>query len=84
MCDIMDVTGDREGENGDKLTEELELWWRDPVECIRELIGNPAYKEHMAYAPERAYQDPNGNDDQQIWDEMWTGKWWHDVQVTAA
>jgi hypothetical protein len=24
---------------------------RDPVECIKDLISNPVFKEHMVYAP---------------------------------
>ncbi|KAI9569191.1 hypothetical protein HD554DRAFT_2204667 [Boletus coccyginus] len=34
-------------------TEELKLWMRDPVACIRELMGNLAFDGSMAYAPEK-------------------------------
>ncbi|KAI9457171.1 hypothetical protein HD554DRAFT_2207236 [Boletus coccyginus] len=33
--------------NGDTNTKELELWMRDPVTCIRELIGNPTFNKSM-------------------------------------
>jgi Plavaka transposase len=63
-------------------SEEMELWRRDPVECIRELIGNPTFKDLLAYAPEQAFQDEEGNI--RIFDEMWTGDWWWDLQVSIV
>ncbi|KAI0665542.1 hypothetical protein C8Q78DRAFT_1072936 [Trametes maxima] len=57
ICDIVDVVGDEINAKGEPLTEELELWRRDPVECIRELIGNPAFKDHMSYAPVKVTRD---------------------------
>lgn len=72
--------GDLMDANGKPLTERLELWYRDPVECVQELMGNPIFKNHLAYAPTRVYQDREGRV-RQI-DEMWTGNWWWDVQVS--
>ena len=40
--------------------EKLELWRRDPVECVKEVLGNPALKDHLKYAPERVYEDKEG------------------------
>lgn len=57
----------------------MEVWYRDPVECVRELLGNPVFANVLAYAPERVYQDNQG-DVRQI-DEMWTGDWWWETQV---
>jgi Plavaka transposase len=59
--------------------EKLELWRRDPVECVKELMGNPALKNYMKYAPERVYEDVEG--ETRIFDEMWTADWWWDTQV---
>jgi hypothetical protein len=80
-CELVTVTGNTCGENGEMMTEELELWFRDPVEIVRDLIGNPMFKEHMAYAPEKAYQDKG---DVRIFDEMWTGNWWWETQVKQS
>ncbi|KAG2117575.1 hypothetical protein DEU56DRAFT_712892, partial [Suillus clintonianus] len=77
-CDIVKVAGDLVDGDGEMLTTELELWRRDPVECVRELIGNPAFKEFMAYAPERAYEDTQGKS--RIYDDMWTCDWWWETQ----
>ena len=38
---MIDVEGDMEGEDGVLKQEMLELWQRDPVECMEELLGNP-------------------------------------------
>ena len=37
--------------------EELELWMWDPVACVQELIGNPAFCGSIAYTPEKVYTD---------------------------
>jgi Plavaka transposase len=71
--------GDKIDADGKFLEEELELWMRDPVDCIKDLIQNPAFENDMAYAPERVYRDKGGTN--QIVDEMWTASWWWDVQV---
>jgi hypothetical protein len=64
------------------MTERHELWRRDPVECIRELIGNPAFKDYISYIPDMVYLDAEGN--VRIYDEMWTGDWWWKIQVRSA
>lgn len=64
------------------MSEDLELWKRDPVDCIKELIGNPSFQNHVAYVPERAYTDKAGMN--RIYDEMWTGDWWWETQVSRA
>ncbi|KAG1734201.1 uncharacterized protein EDB91DRAFT_1250985 [Suillus paluster] len=58
--------------------EDVELWMRNPVECIKDLIGNPLFKDHMVYAPARAYTDPAGL--HRVVDDMWTADWWGDKQ----
>jgi hypothetical protein len=73
------VKGDLKGPDGKFLTEEVELWRRDPIECIEELIGNPAFREYIAYAPELVYADDQGKT--RIWDEMWNGDWWFKIQA---
>ncbi|KAI6037388.1 hypothetical protein BKA83DRAFT_4120872 [Pisolithus microcarpus] len=72
------VVGDAVAKDGSTRWEQLELWHRDPVECVMELIGNPAFRDTMAYVPERAYADSGGKN--HIYDEMWTADWWWDMQ----
>ncbi len=78
-CDIVTVTGDKIDSSGKHATEDLELWRRDPVECVKELMGNLAFRDLLAYAPEKAYTDESGQN--QVFDEMWTGEWWWETQV---
>jgi Plavaka transposase len=80
--DIITSEGDRRNENGELMPpEQLELWHRDPIECVRELMGNPMFKDKLKYAPEKAYIDPEGNGCR-IYDEMWSADWWWDTQVS--
>ncbi|KAF8233248.1 hypothetical protein L208DRAFT_1267596, partial [Tricholoma matsutake] len=39
ICDSVAVDGDCAGEDGKMMSEDLELWRCDPVECIQELLG---------------------------------------------
>ncbi|KAG1797668.1 hypothetical protein EV424DRAFT_1475057 [Suillus variegatus] len=59
------VEGNVVTNGGQHEKEELELWLRDPVDCIQELMGNPQFKNMVSYAPER----------------MWTGDWWWEMQA---
>lgn len=61
-------------------TETYELWLRDPVECVLELLGNPAFRDSMKYAPERHWKGGKHANNRQ-YNECWTGDWWWKVQV---
>ena len=79
-CDVVTSKGNQLNEDGEPMpAEKLELWRRNPVECVRELLRNPALKNYMKYAPERVYEDDEGNS--RVLDEMWTANWWWDTQV---
>ncbi|KAJ3725296.1 hypothetical protein C8R42DRAFT_576029, partial [Lentinula raphanica] len=54
-CTPMKIVGDLKDESNDFLTETLELWHRDPLECVAKILANPLFKEHQAYSPERVY-----------------------------
>ena len=81
-CEMIEVVGDVVGEDGHLKQEQLEFWRRDLVECVQELIGNLSFRDVMVYAPERAYTDAKGTN--RIYDEMWTGDWWCNVQVSIG
>jgi Plavaka transposase len=78
-CQIINITGNRPDEDGRTMQEGVELWHRDPVKCVKNLIGNPGFKEFMSYVPERVFTDDEGK--VRLFDEMWTGDWWWDTQV---
>ncbi|KAJ7911973.1 hypothetical protein B0H13DRAFT_2478875, partial [Mycena leptocephala] len=77
-CEIFEITGDEKDARGRLKTEEVEFWKRNPVECIKELMGNAAFREKMRYAPQRVYRDKDGK--RQEFNEMWTGEWWWNLQ----
>jgi hypothetical protein len=80
-CEVFEITSDCQDENGKAIVEEVELWRRDPVECVRELIGNPAFAENMRYAPEKHYEDKEL--ETRVYGEMATGDWWWEVQASS-
>ncbi|KAF7359613.1 hypothetical protein MVEN_00685100 [Mycena venus] len=72
------LKGDLQDDNGNAMTETLELWYRDPVDCIRQLMGNPVFRDVMRYAPERVYEDEDRKSE--VINEMWTAAWWWKLQ----
>lgn len=47
------------------------LFARNVVEVVRELIGNPAFKEHMCFAPQRHWTAQDCK--VRIYGEAWSG-----------
>ncbi|KAI0689126.1 hypothetical protein BC835DRAFT_1283602, partial [Cytidiella melzeri] len=78
QCEIFEAVGDEHNEEGRECVEVFELWKRDPIECIRELLSNPMFEEHLRYAPERRYEDEWLK--KPILSEMWSGAWWESIQ----
>ncbi|KAI0085458.1 hypothetical protein BDY19DRAFT_896743 [Irpex rosettiformis] len=78
-CQSVTVAGDQRDVDGEALREELELWFRNPIECIRELIGNPLFVEKMVFTPEKVFEDSKG--EEEVRNEMNTGKWWWEIQM---
>lgn len=56
------------------------IQYRDPLEAIRSLLGNPTHNDDIVYVPKKIFS--NRNKEKRIYNEMWTGKWWHAVQVS--
>jgi hypothetical protein len=76
------VQGDKRNEDGTLVSpEKLELWKRDPVEGVKELLGNEMLHESLVYAPERVYADSAGT--QRKYSQMWMADWWWDMQVSS-
>ena len=61
---------------GDKT---LEFYYRDVVECIRLLYGDPQFVQDLILAPEQHYTSPECTCC--IYNKMYTGDWWWTVQV---
>jgi hypothetical protein len=57
------------------------MYKREVIDVIRDLIGNPRFRKHMKYAPERHYTSSNKKS--RVYGEMWTGNWWWRRQVCS-
>ena len=78
-CVTFEVKG--VGANGEPAVEEVEMWRRNPVECVKELLANPAFKKKCHYKPKRVFTNrPKTN---RVYSEMWTGEWWWELQVST-
>jgi hypothetical protein len=80
-CETIEVEGNAIGADGEPATESVELWFRDPIECIQGLIGNSKFRENMSYVPQKVFTSGSGTT--RIYDEAWTGDWWWTMQVGA-
>jgi len=61
-------------------TQNIPYFYRNPMDCIRFLLKQPAYRDHMAYAPVRQYNDLG----ERIYTELHTADWWWRTQVTQC
>ncbi|EMD33212.1 hypothetical protein CERSUDRAFT_57388 [Gelatoporia subvermispora B] len=77
-CEEVTVTGDLMGDGDEPQTESVEIWFRDPLECVQELLNNPMFEEHMSYAPRKQYADAEG--ETRVIDEMASSDWWWQIQ----
>ncbi|EPS99858.1 hypothetical protein FOMPIDRAFT_1123674, partial [Fomitopsis schrenkii] len=54
--------------------------FRDIIEAIRTLLRNPTHADRIIYRPSNLFSSSARNN--RIYLEMWTGKWWHALQVS--
>jgi hypothetical protein len=73
------VTGNILDSEGKALSETVEIFMRDPVLCVQDLFNNVAFRDVIAYTPERVFCNADGTN--RRYDEMWTANWWWDMQV---
>ncbi|KAJ7318309.1 hypothetical protein DFH08DRAFT_1036468 [Mycena albidolilacea] len=57
------------------------MWYRNPIECVKELLGNPSFAGKQGYKPIRVYKRfKDGQYSNQEFTEMWTADWWWAIQ----
>jgi hypothetical protein len=56
--------------------------FRNVLEAIQSLWGDPALVAHLIYRPTKIFSDENKTT--RIFTELWTGQWWHIVQVNPC
>ncbi|KAJ6508168.1 hypothetical protein C8R45DRAFT_1050452 [Mycena sanguinolenta] len=80
-CYPFQLVGEEIDAEGNKKTEIVEMWCRDPVECVRELVGNPAFTK-QCYEPCHIFKRcEDGTLSNREFNEMWTGDWWWEAQL---
>jgi hypothetical protein len=59
--------------------EAFDVYYRDVIDCVKSLYGDPDFAKYLAFAPERHYSDKD--ETIRLFHDMHTGKWWWDTQV---
>lgn len=63
----------------DNPSEKLTIRHRCPLEAIKNLWKDSENAEDLVYAPKKIFSDETMS--KRIYNEMWTGQWWHALQV---
>jgi hypothetical protein len=66
--------------HGSWMQQEHKFWYRDPVEIVRTLFGNPLFKNEMVFTAEK-HTDAQGG---RIYSEIHWSNWWWDLQVITS
>lgn len=64
--------------------EHFTIRYRDPIEAIKALWGDPAFSKDLVYKPAKVFRGQTQTEDQRIYSEMWTGGLWNAAQVCIA
>lgn len=64
----------------DRPQEKHLIQYRNVIDAIKALLGDPALSKHLVYRPSRVFTDSSRT--RRIYSEMWTGTWWSTVQVS--
>ena len=59
--------------------EAFEVFYRDVIQCIRALYGDPEFAGILVFTPERHYADADHS--VRVYFDMHTGRWWWDTLV---
>lgn len=62
----------------DAKNELQDYWYRDIAKVIQHYFRQPAYREHLIYAPAKEYNSSG----KRVFSDMYTGKWWWRTQVS--
>ena len=58
------------------------LHYRSPIEAIKALLGDLALAKDIVYKPKRIFM--NASKEKRVYNEMWTGTWWEETQVSTS
>jgi hypothetical protein len=63
----------------DRPQEKHAIRFRGVTEAIQCLWGDPTLSKDMVYVPKKVFSDSSREN--RVYSEMWTGSWWHVIQV---
>lgn len=63
----------------DAFENTFDLYWRDPLEVIADLLSDPTYADHLTFVPIKHYADSEGKT--RIYNELPSGDWMYETQV---
>lgn len=63
----------------DSPDDKFTVRYRCPIHAIKTLWKDPENAKDLVYAPRKIFSDASMQ--KRIYNEMWTGKWWHILQV---
>ncbi|KAG2356418.1 hypothetical protein BDR07DRAFT_1453416 [Suillus spraguei] len=59
--------------------EAFDVYFRDIIECVKALYGDPELVPYLMFAPEQHYSDKDKT--QHVYHDMHTGQWWWHTQI---
>lgn len=62
-------------------SEVCEVFYRDVIDCIKSLFGDPNFTPFLRFAPEKHYTDDTKGI--RMYHDMHTGRWWWATQVSS-
>ncbi|KAJ3713080.1 hypothetical protein C8R42DRAFT_531356, partial [Lentinula raphanica] len=66
----------------DRPNEMFTLHYRNPIEAIKALWGDPSLMNEFVYKPAKLFRSSTLTEEERIFSEMWTSSFWHSVQVS--
>lgn len=62
--------------------EVFEIFYRDVLQCIRALYGDPEFNGLLVFVPEKHYADAGHT--ARVYFDVHSGDWWWETQVSCT
>lgn len=66
------------------MTEEHEIWFRDPHEVVKQMLANPDFDGHFDYMPYKEYGPEDHTASGRRWKDFMSGDWAWEQAVSEA
>lgn len=65
----------------DRPDEHFTVRYRNPIEAIKGLWGDPAFANDLVYKPAKMFRGAKQTEEERMFSEMWTSGFWNAAQV---